>query len=91
MALTQEQEKELKKIIDEARKVWPILQKLAPYKNKTWDDYENYITRSYLYYQSLSEDDKKEFNKVKERQFKHAIDAIDNRKKEIKNESKRID
>lgn len=84
MALTKEQEKELQGIINEGKKVWSILQKLTPYKNKTWDDYENYIRSSYLYYQSLSADEKKEFNKVKESQFKHAIDAIDTRKKETK-------
>ena len=75
-------DKELDKLIEEGKKVWPIISKLAPYKNKTLDDYINYIKSSYYYYKILSDDEKKEFNKVKQDQFKRAIDAIDNKEKD---------
>ena len=77
-------DKELDKLIQEGKKIWPILHKMPMYKNKTEQDYINYIKSTYYYYQSLSEDEKKEFNKVKQDQFKKAIDALDNRKKEKK-------
>lgn len=76
-----EQDQELNKLIEEGKKVWNIIKKFPQYKNKTEEDYINYIKSTYYYYQSLSEDEKKEFNKVKQDQFKKAIDAIDNRKK----------
>lgn len=77
-------EEDLKKMIEEGKKVWAIIKKFPQYKNKTEEDYINYIKSTYYYYQSLSEDEKKEFNKVKQDQFKKAIDALDNRKKEKK-------
>lgn len=82
--MSKQEDKELNKLIEEGKKVWKIIQKLPAYKNKTEEDYINYIKSTYYYYQSLSEDEKKEFNRVKQDQFKKAIDAIDNRKKDKK-------
>ena len=78
------EDKELEKMIEEWKRVWSIIKNFPQYKNKTEEDYINYIKSTYYYYQSLSEEEKKEFNKVKQEQFKKAIDAIDNRKKENK-------
>lgn len=78
------EDKELNGLIEEGKKVWNIIKKFPQYKNKTEEDYINYIKSTYYYYQSLSEDEKKEFNRVKQDQFKKAIDAIDNRKKDKK-------
>lgn len=78
------QDKELKKLLAEGEKTWELLKKLPMYKNKSKEDYFNYIKSSYYYYQSLSEDEKKEFNRVKQEQFKKAIDALDKRKQEKK-------
>lgn len=79
------EDKELKGLLKEADKVWETLKKLPMYKNKSKEDYINYVKSSYYYYQSLSADEKKEFNRVKQEQFKKAIDALDNRKKEKEN------
>lgn len=79
-----EEDKELEKMIEEGKRVWNIIKKFPQYKNKTEEDYINYIKSTYYYYQSLSADEKKEFNKVKQEQFKKAIDTLDNRKKENK-------
>lgn len=77
-------EEDLKKMIEEGKKVWTIIKKFPQYKDKTEEDYINYIKSTYYYYQSLSEDEKKEFNKVKQDQFKKAIDTLDKRKQEKK-------
>lgn len=79
------EDKELKGLLKEADKVWETLKKLPMYKNKSKEDYINYVKSSYYYYQSLSADEKKEFNRVKQEQFKKAIDALDKRKKEKEN------
>ena len=78
------EDKELKGLLKEADKVWETLKKLPMYKNKSKEDYINYVKSSYYYYQSLNADEKKEFNRVKQEQFKKAIDALDKRQKEKK-------
>lgn len=78
------EDKELKKMLKEGEKAWELIKNFPMYKNKTKEDYLNYIRSTYYYYQSLSEDEKKEFNKIKQEQFKKAIDMLENRNKDKK-------
>lgn len=75
------EDKELNKMLEEGEKVWDVIKNFPQYKNKTKEDYLNYIKSTYYYYKSLSPDEKKEFDRIKQEQIKKAIDAIDNRKK----------
>ena len=79
---------ELKKLLKEADKTWEILKKFPMYKNKTKEDYIQYVKTTYAYYNSLSEEQKIEYNKLKETQFKKALEALDNRKNDTKNKNK---
>ena len=78
------QDKELQKMLAEGEKVWETIKNFPMYKGKTKENYLNYIKSTYYYYQSLSEDEKKEFNRVKQEQFKKAIEILDKRKQEKK-------
>lgn len=78
------QDKELQKLLAEGEKAWEKIKNIPIYKTKTKEDYLNYIKSTYYFYQSLSPDQKKEFNRVKQEQFKKAIDALDKRKQEKK-------
>ena len=40
-------EEDLKKMIEEGKKVWAIIKKFPQYKNKTEEDYINYIKSTY--------------------------------------------
>ena len=68
-----ETDKQLQKLLEEGKKIWPILHKMPMYKNKTEQDYLNYIKSTYYYYQSLSEDEKKEFRKLRKNTLKELI------------------